>query len=91
MEYHPQIVIASEALQAVMKGANVNNQAAREMGEVDREARAPKAFADGSDTFMSRFRDATFKRSTRPLVVHKVGSAVSFFFLSKLCGYGDGQ
>lgn len=71
VEYHPHIVSTSEALQTVMKGINVNNQAAREIGEIDREARAAKGFIDGSDMFMSKFRDATFKRNARPLVIHK--------------------
>lgn len=72
MEYHPRIVSANEALQSKMKGLNVDNQAAHEVGEIDQKIRTPKTFAGGADTFMSRFRDATFKRKTRPLVVHKV-------------------
>ncbi|CAG9539829.1 unnamed protein product [Cercopithifilaria johnstoni] len=30
-----------------------------------------KTFMGGADTFMSKFRDASFKRNTRPLIVHK--------------------
>ncbi|VBB30246.1 unnamed protein product [Acanthocheilonema viteae] len=71
VEYHPRIVSANEVLQSKMKNPNVDNQAAHEMDEIDQKIRAPKTFVDGADTFMSKFRDATFKRNTRPLIVHK--------------------
>lgn len=81
MEYHPRIVSANEALQSKMKDANVGNQAAHEMDEIDQKVRAPKTFVDGADTFMSKFRDATFKRNVRPLFVHKVGLIAMINFL----------
>lgn len=71
VEYHPRIVSANEALKSKMKDSNIDTQA--EMGETDQKVRASKTFVDGGDIFMSKFRDATFKRNTRPLIVHKVG------------------
>uniref|UniRef100_A0A8R1U071 Hexosyltransferase n=2 Tax=Onchocerca TaxID=6281 RepID=A0A8R1U071_ONCVO len=69
VEYHPRIVSANEALKSKMKDSNIDTQA--EMGETDQKVRASKTFVDGGDIFMSKFRDATFKRNTRPLIVHK--------------------
>ncbi|EFO16227.1 chondroitin N-acetylgalactosaminyltransferase [Loa loa] len=71
VEYHPRIVSANEALQSKMKVPNV--EIAHEMGETDRKFRSPKTFVNGANTdiFMSKFRDATFKRNIRPLIVHK--------------------
>uniref|UniRef100_A0A0R3RWB2 Hexosyltransferase n=1 Tax=Elaeophora elaphi TaxID=1147741 RepID=A0A0R3RWB2_9BILA len=71
VEYHPRIVRANEELQSKMKDPNADNQIAHDMDEMNQKIRAPKTFADGADTFMSKFRDATFKRNIRPLVVHK--------------------
>ncbi|VDK78310.1 unnamed protein product [Litomosoides sigmodontis] len=68
VEYHPRIVSANEALQSKMKDSNIDNQAAHEMGEMDQKIRTPKTSVGGADTLMSKFRDATFKRKTRPLV-----------------------
>ncbi|VDO21382.1 unnamed protein product [Brugia timori] len=67
VEYHPRIVSANEALQSKLKGLNVER--AHEMGDTDQKARSLEM--NGADTFMSKFRDATFKRNTRPLIVHK--------------------
>lgn len=55
------------------------------MGEIDQKIRAPKTFVGDAGAFMSKFRDATFKRNTRPLIVHKVGLImISFILLMKL-------
>uniref|UniRef100_A0AAF5PPR1 Hexosyltransferase n=1 Tax=Wuchereria bancrofti TaxID=6293 RepID=A0AAF5PPR1_WUCBA len=67
VEYHPRIVSANEALQSKLKVLNVER--AHEMGGIDQKARSLEI--NGADTFMSKFRDATFKRNIRPLIVHK--------------------
>uniref|UniRef100_A0A915Q3S2 Hexosyltransferase n=1 Tax=Setaria digitata TaxID=48799 RepID=A0A915Q3S2_9BILA len=71
VEYHPQIVGANEALQLKMKDPNSNNQVVHQISGVDEELPEPKTFMDNGDSFMSKLRDATFKRNTRPLIVHK--------------------
>ncbi|KAK6101485.1 Chondroitin N-acetylgalactosaminyltransferase family protein [Brugia pahangi] len=42
---------------------------AHEMSDTDQNARSLEM--NGADTFMSKFRDATFKRNIRPVIVHK--------------------
>ncbi|KAM3723339.1 Chondroitin sulfate synthase mig-22 [Dirofilaria immitis] len=69
VEYHPRIVRENEALKSKMKVPNVDNQA--EMGKMNQKVRTLKTFIDGADTFMSKFRDATFKRNAKPLIIHK--------------------
>ncbi|VDN05832.1 unnamed protein product [Thelazia callipaeda] len=86
VEYHPQIVGAYEALQS-MVDTNIKNQAGHEVEE-NQGVRAPQSAVVDSNIYMSKLRDATFKRISKPLVIHKNRGHFDFSDFSVFSLYG---